>query len=60
MKRPTWSLREGDEEVKKRIKQIYIFLNKLPNISVWKQNVVKRYRLCNNYLEEGGGGVLEN
>ena len=42
MKRPTWSLRQGDEEVKKRIKQIYIFLNKLPNISVWKQNVVKR------------------
>ena len=32
-----WSLQQGDEEVNKRIKQKYIYLNKLPNISVWKQ-----------------------
>ena len=34
-----WSLRQGDEEVNKRIKQkiYYLYLNKLPNISVWKQ-----------------------
>ena len=32
-----WSLRQGDEEVNKRIRQKYIYLNKLANISVWKQ-----------------------
>ena len=32
-----WSLRQGDEEVNKRIKQKNIYLNKLSNISVWKQ-----------------------
>ena len=32
-----WSLRQGGEEVNKGIKQKYIYLNKLANISVWKQ-----------------------
>ena len=32
-----WSLRQGDEEVDKRIIEKKIYLNKLPNISVWKQ-----------------------
>ena len=32
-----WSLRQGDEEVNKRIKQKNIYLIKLPNILVWKQ-----------------------
>ena len=32
-----WSLRRGDEQVDKRIKQKYVYWNKLPNISAWKQ-----------------------
>ena len=33
-----WSLRQSDEEVNKKNKtKIHIYLNKLPNISVWKQ-----------------------
>ena len=36
-----WSLRQGDEEVNKRIKQKCIYLNKLPNISVWKQTFLR-------------------
>ena len=35
------SLRQGDEEVNKAIKQKYIYLNKLPNISVCKQTFVR-------------------
>ena len=31
------ALQWGDEEVNKRIKQKYTYLNKLTNISVWKQ-----------------------
>ena len=39
MKRQTNPYGQGDEEVNKRIKQKYIYLNKLPNILVWKQTL---------------------
>ena len=37
-----WPLRQGDEEVNKRIKQKNVYLNKLQNISVWKQTFFRR------------------
>ena len=32
-----WSLWQGDEEVNKKYNKKYIYLNKLADISVWKQ-----------------------
>ena len=39
MKRQLILTARPDEEVDKRIKQKYIYLNKLPYISVWKQTL---------------------